>query len=97
MISIPYNPDEDSSLINYRRMGQAKQDIILMGEALIRFPYSVECKAAESLNILQAIKQAQSNINTKEPTDWLVVHKRKTLEEPIVIFSWSAFKKLFLK
>jgi len=95
MINIPYNPDDDSSLINYRRMGLKGNDIILTGKALELFNFGIEAKNSEQLSLMDAIRQAQSN--TKESTDWMVIHKRKTLEEPIVIFSWSTFKKLFFK
>jgi hypothetical protein len=92
LIDIPYNPDDDNSLINYRRMGQRGSDIILTGEALAKFSYNIEAKNSENLSLMDAIKQAQSN--TKEPCEWMVIHKRKTLQEPIVIISWSTFKKI---
>jgi hypothetical protein len=93
LIGIPYNPEDDDSLINYRRMGQSGTDIILTGKAQKLFPFGVEAKNSEQLSLTEAIQQAQSN--TKEPYDWMVVHKRKTLKEPIVIISWSAFRKLW--
>src|SRR5208283_6089250 len=81
LINIPYDPKDDSSLINYRRMGQSGVDIILIGKAQEKFPYCIECKASESLNLTETIAQAQSNI--KEGYDWMIVHKRKILNEPI--------------
>lgn len=95
LINVPYDQEDDQSLIHSREMGQSGVDIVLRGKALKLFPYLVECKASESLNLTEAIMQAQNN--TKEPCDWMVVHKRKILQEPIVILSWSAFKSLFSK
>lgn len=92
MLSIPYDQSDDQSLIHSREMGQAGCDIVLRGGALKRFPFMVECKNSESLNITGTISQAISN--TKTGYDWLIVHKRKTLTEPIVIISWNTFKKI---
>lgn len=95
MIGIPYDQSDDSCLIHSREMGQSGVDVILRGEAQELFPYRVESKNTESLNLLEAIQEAESN--SEDPYDWMVVHKRKLLREPIVIISWSAFKSLFIR
>ena len=52
-------------------MGQSVVDITLRDEALQKFPFSIECKSTESINLRDFIQQAKSN--QKEGTDWMVV------------------------
>lgn len=89
---IQYKSGEDG-LIESRGMGQNGVDVALRGEAREKFPYSIECKATESLNLLEAIQQAKENMY--EGTDWLLIHDRKKMSEPVVIMSMSAFEALF--
>jgi hypothetical protein len=93
MIQIPYNQQNDQCEIHSREMGQAGIDIILRGEAIRKFPYSVECKNSEGINVKEALHQAQTNCYPN--TSAIVVHKQKGLKEPIVIMEWSVFEALF--
>ena len=93
LIGIPFLRGDDESLILPRASGQNGTDIALRGEAKKRFPFSVECKASESLNIVETIAQAKANEGIG--TDWLVVHRRKALEEDIVMMSWQTFAKFW--
>lgn len=93
MLNIPYVQSDDESLIRSREMGQAGTDVVLRGEAQQRFPFNVECKNTESLNITSVVQQAEAN--RKDPYNWLIVHKRKILPDPVVIMSWPAFVALF--
>jgi len=95
MIGVPYDQEDDQCLIHSREIGQSGLDVILRGKAQKLFPFCIESKATESLNLTEAVQQAESN--TVEPYDWMVVHKRKILNEPIVMIPWSAFKELFMK
>ena len=54
-------------------MGASGEDILLSPAARKLFPFSVECKAHEKLNIWSAIEQAEENANEHTP---LVVFKR---------------------
>jgi len=83
-----YGKDKD---IESRPMAQSGTDIILRGNAQDLFPYSVECKNVENLNLWDAIKQAKAN--QKEGTDWLLVVKRNN-EKPIAIIDAERFFKL---
>ena len=85
LLDIPWGANE---MIASREMGQSGTDVRLIGDALKRFQFSVECKRTESINIYEAIKQAQDNklINTQ----WLVIH-RKNNNEPIAILDAIAF------
>jgi hypothetical protein len=58
-INIPAMKDGD---IESRPMGQAGRDVILRGEALKKFIFhGIECKARETLNIWQALAQAEEH------------------------------------
>lgn len=90
LLNIPYGY-EDDMLIQPRIMGQQGVDVILHGEALNKFPYSVECKSTEKIALYEAIKQAQSNqIAGRE---WLVIHKKNKFP-PIVVMDATHFFKL---
>jgi hypothetical protein len=58
-INIPAQKDGD---IESRPMGQAGRDVILRGKAKEMFIFhGIECKARESLNIWQALAQAEEH------------------------------------
>lgn len=88
----PYNQQDDDCLIHSREMGQAGVDIILRGAAKIMFPFAIECKSTEQLNLVETIKQAKNN--TEKGIDWLIVHKRKAIKNPVVIMNWNTFEEL---
>lgn len=92
---IEYDQSSDQSEIASRPSGQHGTDVILRGEALKRFPYSVECKSSESLNLVDTIDQSKANVI--KGTDWLIVHRRKAIPDPIVIMDWKTFEKLLRK
>lgn len=86
---IPCGKDE---LIESREMGQAGSDIKLIGPAKKAFPFAVECKRQEKLNLHEAIKQAKAN--QPEGTDWLVVTRRSN-EEAIITMDADKFFELY--
>ena len=92
---LPYVQQDDQCEIHSREMGQAGTDIVLRGEALRRFPYSVECKSSEFLNLQATVEQASGNMYIG--TDWIIVHKKKALPTPIVIMAWDTFERLVKK
>ena len=87
-----FDQHDDQCLIHSREMGQPGRDIVLRGAALQKFPFSVECKNSEGLSVTEALQQAQSNC--APGTAALVVHKRKSLKQPIVIMEWDTFERL---
>lgn len=87
LLNIPWGHDDDS-LIESRIMGQSGTDIILRGEALDKFKYSIECKYTERWNVPEAMEQAIKN--TKEGTNWLLFFKRNHIE-PVVILDAQVF------
>jgi len=91
LLGLPWGPDEQ---IASREMGQSGVDVRLIGEALNRFPFSVEAKAAERWDIPSWIEQAKSN--QKKGTDWLLF-VTKNRYKPIVIMDAEEFFKLYGK
>ena len=92
LTGIPYKQSDDECEIHSREMGQHGTDIVLRGKAKKLFPYSVECKAQESLNLVDTIEQAKANV--LPGTDWIVVHRKKALSSDIVMMEWDTFAKL---
>tara|TARA_B100000315_G_C14336090_1_gene477453 strand:- start:295 stop:630 length:336 start_codon:yes stop_codon:yes gene_type:complete len=62
-------PDDVRSIT----MGDSGEDILLSPAARRLFPYSVECKNQEKLNIWSALEQAEENSGKHTP---LVIFKR---------------------
>ena len=71
-------------------MGDSGEDILLSPAARKLFPFSVECKNQEKLNIWSAYDQAESNSGNYEP---LVVIKRNR-QKPLVVLDAEYFMKL---
>lgn len=93
LLNIPYKQGDDQCDIQSRPMGQHGIDVILRGEALRRFPFSIECKASEGLNLVETVEQVKANLTSG--TDWLIIHNRKAIPDTLVIMSWDTFEKLY--
>jgi len=91
LLGIPWGADE---LIRSREMGQSGVDVVLIGKALKKFPWSIECKNAENWSMHQWIQQAKDN--RKENTNWLLICGRNRTE-PVVTLTLSAFMNLYQK
>ena len=79
--------DIDSEDIESRSMGAGGEDLIMSKAARTKFPYSVECKNQESLNIWKAWEQANGNKGLYEP---LVVIKKNGVK-PLVVLDAENF------
>lgn len=93
IFKVKFDQSDDNSLVQSRPMGQHGVDIILRGFVYEQFPYDVECKCCESLNIPDWINQAKAN--TKEGRQWLLVIKKQSIGSVIVVMDWESFEKLF--
>jgi hypothetical protein len=93
LLGLEFNQGDDQCLIHSREMGQHGKDLIIRGEAYKRFSYSIECKNSEALPLPSVIAQVKANTNENE--DWIIVHKRKTIKDPIAIMDWMTFEKLY--
>ena len=71
-------------------MGASGEDVLLSPRARELFPYSVECKNVERLNVWAAWEQAVSNAGDYEP---LLVFK-KNYSEPLVVVRCKHLFKL---
>ena len=79
--------DIDSEDIESRAMGSGGEDLIMSKAARNKFPYSIECKNQESLNIWKAWEQANGNKGLYEP---LVVIKKNGVK-PLVVLDAENF------
>ena len=74
--------DIDPEDIESRSMGAGGEDLIMSKAARNKFPYSVECKNQERMNIWQAWEKANNNKGIYEP---LVVIKKNGVNPLIVV------------
>ena len=79
--------------IESRSMGAGGEDLIMSRSAREKFPYSIECKNQESLNIWKSYEQAQQNSGNYEP---IVVLKRNNIK-PLVLVDADYFIELHKK
>ena len=63
--------------IESRSMGAGGEDLIMARAARQKFPYSVECKNVEKLNVWEAYAQATANSGNYEP---ICVIKKNNVE-----------------
>ena len=86
--------------IESRSMGAGGEDLIMARAAREKFPYSIECKNVEKLNVWEAYKQASENStvnrlsgNSYEP---LVVMKKNN-HKALVVLDAEKFVKIYQK
>ena len=79
--------DIDPEDIESRSMGAGGEDLIMSKAARSKFPYSVECKNQEKLNIWSAWDQANANKGIYEP---LIVIKKNGVQ-PLVVLDAESF------
>ena len=76
--------------IESRSMGAGGEDLIMARAAREKFPYSIECKNVEKLNVWEAYDQAIANSKDKEP----IVIMKKNNKKPLVVIDAESFVKL---
>jgi hypothetical protein len=76
--------------VESRSMGACGEDLIMARAAREKFPFSIEAKNQEKLNVWEAYKQASENSGDYEP---LVVLKRNN-HKPLVLIDAESFVKL---
>ena len=79
--------DIDPEDIESRSMGAHGEDLIMSKAARNKFPYSIECKNQERMNIWSAWDQANNNKGIYEP---LVVIKKNGVK-PLVVLDAENF------
>ena len=80
------NPED----IESRSMGAGGEDLIMARAAREKFPYSIECKNVEKLNVWEAYKQAEENSKDYEP----VVVMKKNNHKTLVVLDAEHFVKI---
>ena len=78
--------------IESRPMSSQGEDLIMARAARKKFPYSIECKNQENINVWKAYEQAKENSGDYEP---IVVLKRNN-SKPLVLVDADYFVKLHL-
>ncbi len=76
--------------IESRSMGAGGEDLIMARAAREKFPYSVECKNQEKINLWESYNQAQQNSKNHEP---VVILKRNN-SKPLILVDAEYFVKL---
>ena len=76
--------------IESRSMGAGGEDLIMARAAREKFPYSIECKNQESVNVWKAYAQAKETSGNYEP---LVIIKRNNTK-PLVLIDAEYFISL---
>ena len=79
--------DIDPEDIESRSMGAGGEDLIMSKAARSKFPFSVECKNQERLNVWSAWEQANDNKGSYDP---LVVIKKNGVD-PLVVLDAKVF------
>ena len=74
-------------------MGESGEDIIMARAARKKFPFSVEAKNVEKLNVWAAYEQACSNCGDHEP---LLIMK-KNRKKPLVVMDAEKFIQMIKK
>ena len=82
--------DIDPEDIESRAMGSGGEDLIMSKAARTKFPYSIECKNQESLNIWKAWDQANGNKGLYEP---MIVIKKNGVR-PLVVLDAENFLEM---
>ena len=76
--------------IESRSMGAGGEDLIMARSARQKFPYSIECKNQEKINIWESYKQANENSKNYEP----VVVLKRNKHKPLVLVDAEYFVEL---
>ena len=79
--------------IESRSMGTGGEDLIMARAAREKFPYSIECKNQEKVNLWESYKQAEENSGSYEP----VVFVKRNNHKPLVVVDANYFINLHKK
>ena len=79
--------------IESRSMGASGEDLIMAQMARQKFPFSIECKNQERLNVWDAYNQAETNSGKYEP----ILFIKKNNKKPLVVLDAEYFIKLHRK
>ena len=72
-------------------MGASGEDLIMARDARQKFPFSIECKNQEKLNVYDAYAQAEANAGDHEP----ILFMKRKYKKPLVVIDAEFFIKIF--
>ena len=73
--------------IESRSMGAGGEDLIMARDARQKFPFSIECKNQEKLNVWDAYQQATDNSGDYDP----ILIMKKNGKRPLVVLDAENF------
>jgi hypothetical protein len=76
--------------VESRSMGAGGEDLIMARAAREKFPFSIECKNQESLNVWKAYEQAEFNSGDYEP----IVFIKRNNQKPLVVVDAEYFIRI---
>ena len=76
--------------IESRSMGAGGEDLIMARAARSKFPYSIECKNQEKVNVWKSYEQAEANSGDYEP----ILFMKKNNSKPLVVVDAEYFIRL---
>lgn len=79
--------------VESRSMGASGEDLIMAQAARQRFPFSIECKNQEKINIWNSYSQAETNSGKYEP----ILFIKKNNKKPLVVIDAEYFINLYRK
>jgi len=79
--------------IESRSMGAGGEDLIMAQMARQKFPFSIECKNQERLNVWDAYNQAETNSGKYEP----ILFIKKNNKKPLAVLDAEYLIKLHRK
>lgn len=92
-ILLKYAPSLTTDDIRSTSMGAGGEDILLSSQAQAIYPYAIECKNVEKLNVHDALAQAQANARGRIP---MLVFKRNNTKTYVAL-ELEAFLELTKK
>ena len=84
-------PQLSANDVRSTSMGCGGEDVVLSPAAEAVFPFSIECKNAERLNVWAALQQAEAN-TSRCRTPIVIIKKNK--QKPHAVVPWSVFLEL---
>ena len=76
--------------IESRSMGAGGEDLIMARAAREKFPFSIECKNQEALNVWKSYEQAEANSGDYEP----IVFIKRNNQKPLVVVDAECFIRI---
>lgn len=80
------HPDDIKSAV----MGESGEDIKMARAARRKFPFSIEAKNVERLNVWEAYEQACENSGEHEP----ILVMKKNRKKPLVVMDFESFMRI---